>query len=280
MSAPGKAPADGFKIPPTDNVKPQRLPAPTLFVGPPSHNASNISLNVLPKDPANPTRIPLSRQLSLLGVDRQKAAGDKQDVSSTASDGLSPNPFNRRQQSSKPDHQSNERIEAAIAEMQNTLEDVELTAASGMHVFGPDHSKALEELRTAQIALAQAWAKSEAEEESQNASNAKEAQVKPVHTADMLSADRAEFATDGRARSGTDKSGGSGKTQLEEETENDIALARKRREANDKYFQRVNKGVDEVVQKLEEVAKAMKGVERESKEIWGDTGSMTSGSIA
>jgi hypothetical protein len=279
MSAAGRASADGPKTQPTDNVKSQRLPAPTLFVGPPSHNASNISLNVLPKDPTNPTRIPLSRQLSLLGVDRQKS--EKQDVLSTPSDGLSPNPFSRRQQpSSKTDHQSNERIEAAIAEMQNTLEDVELSAASGTHVFGPDHSKALEELRTAQIALAKAWAKSEAEEESQNASNAKEPHVKPVNTADVLAMDRAEFATDGRARSGTDKSGGSGKTQLEEETENDIALARKRREANDKYFQRVNKGVVEVVQKLEEVAKAMKGVERESKEIWGDTGSMTSGSIA
>ncbi|TID15482.1 hypothetical protein E2P81_ATG07647 [Venturia nashicola] len=279
MSAPGKAPADGPKIQPTDNVKPQRLPAPTLFVGPPSRNASNISINAPPKDPANPARIPLSRQLSLLGVDRQKS--EQQDASTSFSNGLSANPFNRQQQqSSKIDHQNNERVENAIAEMQNTLEDVELSAASGTHVFGPDHSKALEELRTAQIALAQAWAKSEAEEESQNASNAKEAQVKPLNTADLLAADRAEFAAEGRARSGTDKSGGSGKTQLEEETENDIALARKRREANDKYFQRVNKGVVEVVQKLEEVAKAMKGVERESKEIWGDTGSTTSGSIS
>jgi hypothetical protein len=31
----------------------------------------------------------------------------------------------------------------------------------------------------------------------------------------------------------------------------------------------VNKGVQEVVVKLEEVAKAMRGVESESKEIWG-----------
>lgn len=273
MPAAGKASADGVNISSTENVKSQRLPAPALFVGPPSHNASNISLNVPPKDSTNPARIPLSRQLSLLGVDRQKA--EKQEISSASSD-LSPNPFGRRQQHGN-DH---ERIEAAIAEMHNTLEDVELSAASGTHVFGPDHSKALEELRTAQIALAQAWAKSEAEEESQSASNAKEGQLKPVNTADTLVVDRAESAADGRTRSGTEKSGGSGKTQLEEETENDVALARERREANDKYFQRVNKGVVEVVQKLEEVAKAMKGVERESKEIWGDTGSMTSGSIA
>lgn len=279
MSAPGKIPAEGPKIQPTDNVKPQRLPAPTLFVGPPSRNASNMSINAPPKDATNPARIPLSRQISLLGMDRQ--ISEQQDASTMFNNGLSANPYHRHQQQSNTDHQSNEGIENAISEMQNTLEDVELSAArSGTQIFGPDHSKALEELRTAQIALAQAWAKSETEEESQSASNAKEAQAKPVSTADVLAADGAEFAGEGRARSGTDKSGSSGRTQLEEETENDIALARKRREANDVYFQRVNKGVVEVVQKLEEVAKAMKGVEKESKEIWGDTGSITSGSIS
>ena len=76
-------------------------------------------------------------------------------------------------------------------------------------------------------------------------------------------------------RSGTGGSAGTGKSQLEEETENDIALARQRREANDKYFQRVNTGVVDVVRKLEEVAKAMKGVEMESKEIWDDKESIT-----
>jgi septum formation topological specificity factor MinE len=152
------------------------------------------------------------------------------------------------------------------AEMQNTLEDVELSATSGTHVFGPNHSKALEDLRTAQIALAQAWAKSEAEEELQASSNAKKGQDTPMNTADVLASDRqAKF--DG-LRTSTERSATDGKTQIEEETENDIALARERREANDKYFQRVNKGVVDVVQKLEEVALAMKGVEMESKEIW------------
>ena len=56
---------------------------------------------------------------------------------------------------------------------------------------------------------------------------------------------------------------------LETETEKDIEMSRKRREANDRYFEKVNKGVLEVVNRLEEVAKAMKGVESESKEIWG-----------
>lgn len=49
-----------------------------------------------------------------------------------------------------------------------------------------------------------------------------------------------------------------------------IIMCRKRREANDRYFQRVNQGVLDVVAKLEEVATAMRAVELESKEIWGD----------
>ena len=69
-----------------------------------------------------------------------------------------------------------------------------------------------------------------------------------------------------------------GKSQLEEETENDILLARRRRLANDRYFERVNKGVVDVVAKLEDVAKRMGGVEMESKEIWGEGDSMESGS--
>ena len=56
--------------------------------------------------------------------------------------------------------------------------------------------------------------------------------------------------------------------KLEEETEVDILLARKRREANDQYFQRVNRGVLDVVAKLGDVAEAMKEVGQESKDIW------------
>ena len=58
---------------------------------------------------------------------------------------------------------------------------------------------------------------------------------------------------------------------LEEETERDILLARKRREANDRYFGQVNRGVLEVVRRLEEVAGAMGKVEREGREIWNET---------
>src|SRR5690242_2061781 len=47
---------------------PSRLPAPALFVGPPSHNASSTSL--LPGTAADRNlRIPLTRQRSLLSPD-------------------------------------------------------------------------------------------------------------------------------------------------------------------------------------------------------------------
>jgi hypothetical protein len=71
--------------------------------------------------------------------------------------------------------------------------------------------------------------------------------------------------------------GGQGK-KMEEETEVDILLARKRREANDRYFQRVNQGVLDVVAKLEDVAIAMRAVEQESKELWGDDNESVAGS--
>jgi hypothetical protein len=59
---------------------------------------------------------------------------------------------------------------------------------------------------------------------------------------------------------------------LEEETENDILLARTRREANDRYFEQVNNAVVDVVKKLDEVAGAMRKVEKESRDIWSEDG--------
>jgi hypothetical protein len=255
-----------------------RLPAPTLFIGPPSRNASHTSLL-----PDAPPRVSLSRQRSpLSGTPRldTKVEG----VLSQNDDGIS-SPFTRRpnQQQLQTEKQTNERTDALWAEMQNTLEEVELSATTGTHIFSPDHSKALEELRMAQIALAQAWAKSEADEELQGASEDKKTTTaeQPLNAVDTLVTDRTEkhgtVAGEGRKRSGTD---GSVKSQLEGDTENDIAMARKRREANDRYFRRVNTGVVDVVQKLEQVANAMKVVEMESKEIWGDKDSMDSGSLS
>ena len=154
--------------------------------------------------------------------------------------------------------------------MQNTLEEVELSAIKGpgMTVFGSEHSRALDELRRAQIDLAKAWARSDADESGQVIEERESA--KNTDAGDLLAADRRE------------KVGGDGKdtkvferNKLEEETENDIELSRKRREANDRYFEKVNKGVLEVVMRLEEVARAMKTVEVESKEIWHEDSAET-----
>ncbi|KAF2399248.1 hypothetical protein EJ06DRAFT_78146 [Trichodelitschia bisporula] len=254
---------------PADKSKAARLPAPTLFVGPASRNASNISLQ-----PATTTttkeaslRPTASREHSQIPEWTKDAR--RPDTATSLSDAASL----ARQPSRPQTQQQHERTDALWAAMQTNLEEVELSAASGMHVFGPEHSKALEELRTAQIALAQAWARIEVEDESQEPGKEASAKgketvgkVKSVETS--MEGEKAEVK--GRPRAGTGASAGSNKTELEEGTENDIAMARKRREANDRYFQRVNHGVLDVVQKLEEVANAMKGVELKSKQIWGE----------
>jgi hypothetical protein len=161
--------------------------------------------------------------------------------------------------------------------MQNTLEEVELSAIKGpgMTVFGSEHSRALDELRKAQIELAKAWARSEEDEQTpeqqKKSQDDKASDLVPkilLHPRDGDGAGKGEKLFD--------------RIKLEEETEKDIELSRKRREENDRYFEKVNKGVQEVVVRLEKVANAMRGVESESKEIWGhgsedsaDTGSVT-----
>ncbi|KAL2160117.1 hypothetical protein VTH06DRAFT_1772 [Thermothelomyces fergusii] len=197
-----------------------------------------------------------------------------------------------------------DRTDALWAEMQATLEAVELSAGAAAtasspsaaatgsaRVFGPDHERKLDELRAAQIALAQAWARSEADEAIETTAGPA-AGGKPGEVAAGLSEGRRSVVTDtggggggGRSTVGTGSAvrpgssglgmagagGGGGQVgEVEEETEVDILLARKRREANDRYFQRVSEGVLDVVAKLEDVATAMRAVEQESKELWGD----------
>ncbi|AEO61553.1 hypothetical protein MYCTH_2311813 [Thermothelomyces thermophilus ATCC 42464] len=205
-----------------------------------------------------------------------------------------------------------DRTDALWAEMQATLEAVELSAggttttttasaaaaaATGSaRVFGPDHERKLDELRAAQIALAQAWARSEADEAIETTAGAgagcgSVAGGKAGEVGAGVSEGRRSVVTDaggggagGRSTVGTGSAarpgssglgmagaGGGGQGgEMEEETEADILLARKRREANDRYFQRVSQGVLDVVAKLEDVAIAMRAVEQESKELWGD----------
>lgn len=109
--------------------------------------------------------------------------------------------------------------------------------------------------------MAQAWARSEADETLENPGERENGGLKDTG------------ADGGRAGSETGKG-------LEDSTEEDILLARKRREANDEYFYRVQSGVLDVVSKLDEVALAMGKVERESREIWSGSESVATGSAA
>jgi hypothetical protein len=67
--SPSTATAGPSKPSPTANVKPNRLPAPTLFVGPPSRNASQLSVSRLGADGGGglKAREGLHRQKSALG---------------------------------------------------------------------------------------------------------------------------------------------------------------------------------------------------------------------
>lgn len=167
--------------------------------------------------------------------------------------------------------------------MQATLEEVELSASGGTHVFGPDHDRKLAELRAAQITLAQAWARSEADDVIETGREAVDASGGEELRRSKGTADVPKGTTDAadtvKSTAGTNSAPGAGgngagverlEAKLEEETEVDILLARRRREANDQYFQRVNRGVLDVVAKLGEVAVAMKEVGQESKDIWGE----------
>lgn len=144
------------------------------------------------------------------------------------------------------------------AEMQQKLEEVELSAD---HVFGSSHTKSLEGLRIAQVELAQAWMRSEEDE---------------------LDNKHSEFGK--KAFAGVTMSppraGGAGVMfEREEDMENDVLLARKRRMANDEHFNKVAMSVVDVTQKLENVAKAMAGVELESRSIWADSSESDGSSI-
>lgn len=176
--------------------------------------------------------------------------------------------------------------------MQHTLAEVELNAANGSHIFGAGHAHALEELRTAQLALAQAWAKSEADEVGGGHATRDDAEDDDVlgtaagAVGALMGGKEKEKEKEGKKNgakqqqqqqqpgsgAGEDRSEKARRKTLEEETENDIMLARMRREANDRYFGQVNNAVVDVVKKLDVVAGAMRKVEKESRDIWSEDG--------
>ncbi|KAI9054181.1 hypothetical protein LZ554_001352 [Drepanopeziza brunnea f. sp. 'monogermtubi'] len=256
---------------PKSKAKQLREPPPSLFLGPPSQNASHVSLpGVTTVQPSKPSRAPLLPQRSHLAA-RGNLDGPPD---TTLGSSLPRNAPPRQQQDAEVKKQA-DRTDALWAEMQTTLEEVELNAVSGTHVFGAEHGKALESLRAAQIELAQAWARSEADEAIESTDKGSKA----------VGGKGLAFGSEARSTAGSTVPSASGRpgssgiamgtahpmgSNMEEETEADILLARKRREANDRYFQRVNEGVLDVVAKLEHVANAMKAVEQESRDIWGE----------
>ncbi|KAF4961613.1 hypothetical protein FSARC_10142 [Fusarium sarcochroum] len=253
----------------------QREPPPSLFLHP-SPSASNASLPNLP-----PQTVPFIGQSSNLRPTAERAPSVRSGRSGTTAPqrvGLYPAESTRA---------TGDRTDLLWSEMQATLEEVELSASGGTHVFGPDHDRKLADLRAAQIALAQAWARSEADDVIETAQLENVGSVTGSEVRNMKGAlgDTSKSGLDGTEKSAVGSSSisrpnssGTGVERLghklEEETEVDILLARKRREANDRYFQRVNQGVIDVVTRLEDVAVAMRAVEQESKEVWSENDSV------
>ena len=219
---------------PSSNTK--RNPPPTLFKAP--TNNSSVSLTSLPSTGLN-QRAPLVHSRTVRGPE----------VSSLKSTKAPQSPALVGQS-------EDNRVDALWAKMQLTLEEVELSALGSTHVFGNAHNAALEELRDAQIGLARAWGRGEADED--------------------FEAEDGAVGLDDEAK-GNDE----GKKPAEEgEDEGDVREARRRREANERFFKKVGEGVADVVGKLGGVAAAMAKVEKESREIWDERESIDESSIA
>ncbi|QKX56135.1 uncharacterized protein TRUGW13939_03235 [Talaromyces rugulosus] len=241
---------------PASRLSSQRLPPPSLFQGPPSHNASDNSLQVglLPS-----TQVSAMAPTSVLHRQKFQRSSTSRHSAASSEGNRSLSPFLTRTQSQR----EVDSAEVLWQEMQNTLAEVELSAVKGEHVFGEEHSKALEELRLKQLKLAQAWTRSEVDDIDQT-----QEQLTTTTTADSK-----DQKPESASAKGVITDSAATYQALEAETEKDLQQARRRRDANDLYFDRVNNGVLDVVASLEEVAEAMRAVERESKDIWSDSGS-------
>ncbi|KAI6816700.1 hypothetical protein KC340_g169 [Hortaea werneckii] len=255
---------------PTTNTKSNRLPAPSLFVGPPSHNASQLSVSRTGGGEGKTARDPLMRTKSKLG--ETTTHDHSKDANTT---GTTAFPTLRKA--------SEKSVDRKWREMQNTLNEVELTAQSSTHVFGTSHAAALDDLRKAQVELAKAWGRGNEDKATQAAEKSVQSggeHLNRFEGSQSIASDRISRA---RARGGTDASASttlsdessatagtakSGISQMEEETAQDIRLASERRAANEAYFKKVDESVKDVVSRLEVVAEAMRGVEGESRSLW------------
>ncbi|KAI4725757.1 hypothetical protein E4T49_06494 [Aureobasidium sp. EXF-10728] len=290
----------------------QRLPAPSLFVGPPSHNASNASLarantetsqssrtvpssaipgpvspslhqanlsrsnTGLSRQPTNlsrqNTRDALSRQNTrdVVGVgnlsrqntslSQQRPDGlippeDKESTQQTQATGVGLQATEDQETKRQRPRRGTAVLDAHWAALQSTLSDIELSAGSSAHVFGTGHATALEELRAAQVDLARAWGQTDAGDTAPSSPSATKKETPQTNT-----------------HQDQEKAAEQNERKLSTATTLDLTSAAKRREASDKYFAAVKEGVAEVVRKLDGVADAMREVEMQSRDIWGDDG--------
>lgn len=155
-------------------------------------------------------------------------------------------------------------LDAHWAALQSTLSDIELSAASSAHVFNSNHAKALEDLRAAQVELARAWGQTDAEDVS----------TLPSPDLRMNKENGAKKDEDkqhyGNPHKDQERQAEQNERKLSTATTLDLTSAARRREASDKYFAAVKDGVADVVRKLDGVADAMREVEMQSRDIWGD----------
>ncbi|SMQ50639.1 unnamed protein product [Zymoseptoria tritici ST99CH_3D1] len=273
---------------PTATTKANRLPAPTLFVGPPSRNASQLSIARPPTQDTNSKPSTTRLRSNLAGSSSPPQARNDHRTTDAAAAAAAAPPLRKA---------STKNLESRWKDMRATLNEVEITAQSSTHVFGEAHAAALDTLRQAQVELARAWGRgSESRPSSSSTAHSPSnsagggVDIHRFKGADDLAFDRANRV---RKRGDTNTSAStalsdesglseerakSGETRLEDETAQDVKLASERRAANEAYFKKVDSGVKDVVAKLEKVAEAMRGVESEGRSLWSESGrSSTSG---
>ncbi|KAI5203361.1 hypothetical protein E4T39_04172 [Aureobasidium subglaciale] len=283
----------------------QRLPAPSLFVGPPSHNASNASLsraNTTASQSSRPTvpssQIPgpgspslshaqLSRTNTRDGISRTNTRDTRDPLSRTQTrDGLSRTNTNL---SIRPDGLLSP----------STAEDKEREGVGLANTTVNEEVKRQRPRRGTAVLDAH-WAALQSTLSDIELSASSSAHVfNPAHAKALeeLRAAQVELARawgqtdDSTALSASTSASPSKKPHPSKDQQNkaghehdehheggrklsttttlDLNDAAKRREASDKYFAAVKGGVQEVVRKLDGVAEAMREVEMQSRDIWG-----------
>lgn len=282
------------KAAPSSTVKTQanRLPAPSLFVGPPSRNASALELpkpssstsnsNNNNKDTHHHVNFKANPSAAIPGPTSPSSTSIKDPVDALTRDANNIHNDNTDEQQQPEAGQQHFRrgrrgtavLDAHWAALQSTLGDIELSASSSAHVFGTAHAAALEDLRKAQVELARAWGPAGTDMEDDEGDDDGKSKSGKVGEEGVTELERTKTATSGRNTVSSVKEADKRRGSRSEE-EKDLDMAAKRREEGNKYFAKVKTGVQDVVAKLEAVSKAMRAVEMESREIWGDGDSTT-----